>query len=152
MVLPAKTSIWGQPCDNGKNELVAKDIAITAHNLGIFAGNSLDYRDANKIFRGGLEKNCLEQNDELRRTGTNAVVSSFKKTGLYLVDYENEGWLLAYQNFNKLNELIKQQRRESGEALPEITWIAKPKAIGMQDELTANDTAALRAFLPTDDF
>lgn len=43
IVLPSKTSIWGQPCDNGKNELVGQAIAKAAHDQGILAGQALDY-------------------------------------------------------------------------------------------------------------
>ncbi|CAB9529901.1 unknown protein [Seminavis robusta] len=151
-VLPSKTSIWAQPCDNGKNELTAKHIAITAHNMGLMIGTPLDYIDANKIFRGGLEMNCLEQNDELRRTGTNAVVSSFKKTGLYPIDYDNEGWQSAFQNFSKLNQLVRQQKQEAGEILPQIVWVSKAKTLDSREPLSAEDEEAIRSFLTADDF
>ncbi|CAB9526972.1 unknown protein [Seminavis robusta] len=151
-ILPAKSSIWSQPCDNGKNELTAKDIATVAHNLGLLAGKSMDYLDANKVFRGGLEKNCIEQNDELRRRGTNAVVSSFRKTGLYPIDYGNEGWSHACLCFGKLNELLKEQRREAGEKIPTIIWVVKAKAIDQREPLSNEDEDALKGFLSADNF
>ncbi|CAB9505609.1 unknown protein [Seminavis robusta] len=151
-ILPSKTSIWGQPCDNGKNELTAKDIAFEAHNRGLMVGTALDYLDANKIFRGGLEQNCQQQNDELRRRGTNAVVSSFKKTGLYPIDYDNEGWKAAIQSFKRLNELLAQQKLESGELLTENVWVVTPIPIDEREELTVSDKEELDAFLPSADF
>ncbi|CAB9505664.1 unknown protein [Seminavis robusta] len=151
-VLPSKTSIWSQPCDNGKNELTAKDIAQVAHELGILVGGTLTYSEANRIFRRGLERNCTDQNNELRRTGTNGVASSFRKTGLYPMDYNNEGWTMAYHNFNKLNEMIKQQKRDSGERLPEIIWVTKPRAVDQREALTDEDERLIRSFLPTEDF
>ncbi|CAB9523867.1 unknown protein [Seminavis robusta] len=151
-VLPSKTSIWSQPCDNGKNELTAKDIAMEAHKQGLFVGKTLDYLDANSIFRAGLEKNCIDQNDELRRTGSNAVASSFKKTGLYPMDYQNEGWQLAIQNFHGLNKMLKEQRRESGEPIPDIIWVTKAKPINDRECLSDEEEATIKVFLPSDDF
>ncbi|CAB9504178.1 unknown protein [Seminavis robusta] len=151
-VLPSKTSIWAQPCDNGKNELTAKDIAHAAHNLGLFVGSALDYRDANRVFRAGLEANCVQQNDELRRTGSNAAATSFAKTGLYPMSYENEGWNNAFQTFNKLNQLVKQKKQESGEKIPTIVWVTKPRPIDEREPLSEAEEESIRSFLSKDDF
>ena len=126
IVLPSKTSIWSQPCDNGKNETTAMDIAKASHDQGILSSEALDYETANRVFRAGLEANCLSQNDERRKTGTNAVVSSFAKTGLYPMSYENQGWNNAYKQFGLLNQLLKKKRQEEGDKIPTITWIVKP--------------------------
>ncbi|CAB9530681.1 hypothetical protein (Partial), partial [Seminavis robusta] len=151
-VLPSKTSIWSQPCDNGKNELTAKDIAFAAHSLGLMVGKPLDYLDANRVFRAGLERNCIEQNDELRRTGTNAVVSSFKKTGLYPMDYSNEGWKAAILNFSRLNELLRQQKMDAGELASTNVWLVKPIARSERAALTDADKEALQSFISKEDF
>ncbi|CAB9506584.1 unknown protein [Seminavis robusta] len=151
-VLPSKTSIWSQPCDNGKNETSAKDISQTAHDLGLMVGSALDYRDANRIFRQGLQKNCIDQNDELRRTGRNAVVSSFEKTGLYPMSYDNEGWQTAIRGFGKMNSLIKQQKRDAGLQLPNVIWAARAIPPEKRSELSEQEKETIRAFLPLDDF
>jgi len=109
MVLPAKTSQWGQPCDCGKNEITAKDIAKASQDQGILSCDSLDYVTANQIFRAGLETNCTNQNKERQKTGTNGVVSSFAKTGLYPMSYDNDGWNNAYKQFGMLNQLWKKK-------------------------------------------
>jgi len=151
-VLPSKTSIWSQPCDNGKHELQAQAISKAAHDQGMLCGKPLDYADANKIFRAAMESNCLEQNDELRRTGSNAAVSSFKKTGLCPMDCNNEGWNNAFCTFGKLNELMKRQRKDAGERVPDATWIVKPRPIDSRIALTKEDTDAVRGFVVKDDF
>ena len=96
-VLPSKTSIWSQPCDCGKNELTAMSIAQAAHDQGILSSEPLDYLKANKVFRTGLEANCIALNNELRRTESNAVVSSFNKTGLKATKGQTSSVRSAYQ-------------------------------------------------------
>jgi len=151
-VLPSKTSIWSQPCDCGKNEKTAIDIAKAAHDQGMLAGKPLDYRAANKIFRAGLEANCVEQNAELARTGSNAVVSSFAKTGLYPMEYSNSGWGNAYATFGTLNQMLKDQKQQNGGRVPTIYWLVKRRPKGQRIALSENETALLRSFIPKEDF
>ena len=128
--------------DSQENELTATDIAFVAHNEGLMAGQAMDYLDANRVFRFGLERNFTRQNNELTRTGANAVVSSFRKAGLYPMNYDNKGWQIAFNAFGKLNKLLEQQRLEAGEKIPNITWIPKPRPISKREALTANDVSA----------
>jgi hypothetical protein len=147
IVLPSKTSIWSQPCDNGKNETTAMDIAKASHDQGILSSEALDYETANRVFRAGLEANCLSQNDERRKTGTNAVVSSFAKTGLYPMSYENQGWNNAYKQFGLLNQLLKKKRQEEGNDIPTITWIVKPIPIEDRESLSETEKSLIRSYL-----
>jgi len=127
-------------------------IAKAAQNQGVLTGKALDYLKANRMFREGLEQNCLTQNDELQRTGSNAAASSFKKTGLHPFSCECEGWKNVFATFGKLNELLKQQQKESGEIIPETTWVVKPIDIDKRKELSEEDAALIDAFVGEDDF
>jgi len=74
------------------------------------------------------------------------------KTGLYPINYNNEGWQNAYDTFGKLNELLKRQRRETGETILEISWVVKPIPIHRQEPLTKAEVSLIKSFVTDDDF
>jgi hypothetical protein len=113
IVLHAKTSIWSQPADNGKNELANQAISEAAHRADILNSNAWNHLETNRVFREGLETNCEQQNDELCRANGSAVKNSFIKCGVYPLDYKNIGWCDAIEKFGPLNELVQELRHQN---------------------------------------
>eukprot|EP00978_Attheya_sp_CCMP212_P032013 scaffold123217_cov49-Attheya_sp.AAC.1 len=73
--LPSHTSIWSQPNDNGVNKRFHACVEEIAHRMRRGATEAkLEYH--NKIIRAAWELYLRRENDDYKRTGSNAAITS----------------------------------------------------------------------------
>eukprot|EP00978_Attheya_sp_CCMP212_P042301 scaffold255441_cov30-Attheya_sp.AAC.1 len=79
--LPSHTSIWSQPNDNGVNKrfhACVEEIACIMRRGEREA--KIEYH--NKIIRAAWELYLKRENDDYKRTGSNAAITSWERTGM----------------------------------------------------------------------
>lgn len=145
-VLPSKTSIWSQPCDNGKNLKVLKAISRASAKAGMLNSKSLSLADANIYFREGLEKSCDEENNDLRKLGTNVNVRSFEKTGLYPQDYFNKGWADSTKFFGTMRNIEIACKQKAGIPVMERNYAVKLRNEEDREALTNEDKELIMGY------
>jgi hypothetical protein len=96
-------------------------------------------QQANQVFRRGLESLIDAENRDVLGTGTNSATSSFKKAGLCPFDYNNWGWLNAYETFGKLQLLLKKKREGEGSGVAPKSWVVRIRGVDNENESASNN-------------
>jgi hypothetical protein len=97
-------------------------------------------QQANQVFHRGLKSSIDPENRDVLQTGTNSATSSFKKAGLCgPFDYNNWGWLNAFETFGKLQLLLKKEREGECSGVAPKKWVVRNRGVDNENEPAGNN-------------
>jgi len=143
VLLPSKTSIWGQPNDCGINMALEQCIADVAAVEGILENSNCTLEQSFDVYVKGVNKFLDKEQERLQRTGENVSTSSYAKPGLEPLNYDSVSWKDAILYYGNYAELKKQQLQKDGVEIADISWTVELRDDITPAKLTSDEMKAL---------
>ena len=136
--LPSHTSIWSQPNDNGVNKRFHACVEEIARRMRRGEREAkIEYH--NKIIRAAWELYLKRENDDYNRTGSNAAITSWERTGMEPFNPRCEGWTQGIETFGAKDKMINKNKNNK------LHYEIKVRSDANESELTESERQQLRA-------
>jgi DDE superfamily endonuclease len=149
IILPAKTSIYKQPNDNGPNKSLHTHLSNTAQLLG-FGEDTLNLEQYLNVCAIGIRNFLDEEHMRLLHYGSNSATRGFQHTGLYPFRLHAPGPVQAIATYGAMRKMQRERLIKEGETLWQKNWVYRVKVD--PPLFTDEEKKVISAFMEWDKF